>query len=82
MQESNNLANPKPLKDEKYSHEKLENSKSNNQYFINKEIKKAKAKIEKLEQEINKLEAEIANLKQEMSKEEYSTDYLKLKDLQ
>ena len=82
MQESNNLANPKPLKDEKYSHEKLENSKSNNQYFINKEIKKAKAKIEKLEQEINKLEAEIVNLKQEMSKEEYSTDYLKLKDLQ
>lgn len=82
MQESNNLANPKPLKDEKYSHEKLENAKSNNQYFINKEIKKAKAKIEKLEQEINKLEAEIANLKQEMSKEEYSTDYLKLKDLQ
>ena len=82
MQESNNLTNPKPLKDEKYSHEKLENSKSNNQYFINKEIKKAKAKIEKLEQEINKLEDEIANLKQEMSKEEYSTDYLKLKDLQ
>ena len=82
MQESNNLANPKPLKDEKYSHEKLENSKSNNQYFINKEIKKAKAKIEKLEQEINKLEDEIANLKQEMSKEEYSTDYMKLKDLQ
>ena len=82
MQESNNLANPKPLKDENYSHEKLENSKSNNQYFINKEIKKAKAKIEKLEQEINKLEDEIANLKQEMSKEEYSTDYLKLKDLQ
>ena len=82
MQEGNNLSNQKPLKDEKYSHEKLENSKSNNQYFINKEIKKAKAKIEKLEQEINKLEAEIANLKQEMSKEEYSTDYLKLKDLQ
>lgn len=82
MQESNNLANPKPLKDENYSHEKLENSKSNNQYFINKEIKKAKAKIEKLEQEINKLEDEIANLKQEMSKEEYSTDYMKLKDLQ
>ena len=82
MQEGNNLSNQKPLKDEKYSHEKLENAKSNNQYFINKEIKKAKAKIEKLEQEINKLEAEIANLKQEMSKEEYSTDYSKLKDLQ
>ena len=82
MQEGNNLSNQKPLKDEKYSHEKLENAKSNNQYFINKEIKKAKAKIEKLEQEINKLEDEIANLKQEMSKEEYSTDYLKLKDLQ
>ena len=82
MQEGNNLSNQKPLKDEKYSHEKLENAKSNNQYFINKEIKKAKAKIEKLEQEINKLEAEIANLKQEMSKEEYSTDYMKLKDLQ
>ena len=82
MQEGNNLSNQKPLKDEKYSHEKLENAKSNNQYFINKEIKRAKAKIEKLEQEINKLEAEIVNLKQEMSKEEYSTDYLKLKDLQ
>ena len=82
MQESNNLSNQKQSKDEKYSHEKLENAKSNNQYFINKEIKRAKAKIEKLEQEINKLEDEIANLKQEMSKEEYSTDYLKLKDLQ
>ena len=82
MQGDNNLSNLKQLKDEKYRHEKLENAKINNQYFINKEIKRAKAKIEKLEQEINKLEAEIANLKQEMSKEEYSTDYLKLKDLQ
>lgn len=59
-----------------------ENAKSNNQYFMSKEIKKAKAKIEKLEQEINKLEDEAASLKQEMDKEEYSTDYLKLKELQ
>ena len=59
-----------------------ENVKSNNKYFMNKEIKKAKAKIEKLEQEINKLEDEAASLKQEMGKKEYSTDYLKLKELQ
>lgn len=59
-----------------------ENAKSNNQYFMSKEIRKAKAKIEKLEQEINKLEDEAASLKQEMDKEEYSTDYLKLKELQ
>ena len=59
-----------------------ENVKSNNKYFMNKEIKKAKAKIEKLEQEINKLEDEAASLKQELGKEEYSTDYLKLKELQ
>ena len=59
-----------------------ENVKSNNKYFMNKEIKKAKAKIEKLEQGINKLEDEAASLKQEMGKKEYSTDYLKLKELQ
>lgn len=82
MQEGNNLSNLKQSKDEKYSQEKLENAKSNNQYFINKEIKKAKVKVEKLEQEINKLEEAVASLKQEMEKEEYSTDYIKLREMQ
>ena len=58
------------------------NTKNNNQYFINKEIKKAKAKMEKLEQQINELENKVVYLKKEMEKEEYSTDYVKLKELQ
>lgn len=87
-EEYNDKANNDNIKNETSKDSKFlnasqnENVKSNNKYFMNKEIKKAKAKIEKLEQEINKLEDEAASLKQELGKEEYSTDYLKLKELQ
>lgn len=86
--EENNKENYANIENEKLKDNKLFNTlqnkteKSNNQYLINKEIKRAKMKIERLEQEINKLEDEITSLKREMEKEEYSTDYLKLKDLQ
>lgn len=53
-----------------------------NQYFINKEKNKIKNKISKLENEINKKEDEIKNTEAEMLKEENSTDYVKLKELQ
>ena len=56
--------------------------KTNNQYFINKEINKLKAKINKLEKEIEEKENKIKNLQEEMLKEEYSTDYVKLKEMQ
>lgn len=58
------------------------NTKGSNQYFINKEIRRIKSKIEKLEQEINNLENEVSNVRLEMEKEEYSTDYIKLKEMQ
>ena len=53
-----------------------------NQYFINKEKNKIKNKISKLENEINEKEDEIKNIEAEMLKEENSTDYVKLKELQ
>ena len=53
-----------------------------NQYFINKEKNKIKNKISKLENEINEKEEEIKNIEAEMLKEENSTDYVKLKELQ
>lgn len=60
----------------------IKNDNSNNQYFLNKEIKRARSKMEKLEAEINNIENEIANIKLEMAREEYGTDYIKLKELQ
>ena len=56
--------------------------KANNQYFINKEINKLKAKINKLEKEIEEKENKIKSLQEEMLKDEYSTDYVKLKEMQ
>lgn len=55
---------------------------NSNQYFINKEKNKIKNKISKLENEINEKEDEIKNTEAEMLKEENSTDYVKLKELQ
>ena len=56
--------------------------KTSNQYFINKEINKLKAKINKIEKEIEEKENKIRNIQEEMLKDEYSTDYVKLKEMQ
>ena len=56
--------------------------KKSNQYFINKEINKLKAKINKIEKEIEEKENNIKNIQEEMLKDEYSTDYVKLKEMQ
>ena len=56
--------------------------KTSNQYFINKEINKLKAKINKIEKEIEEKENKIKSLQEEMLKDEYSTDYVKLKEMQ
>ena len=40
----------------KFRYSRKTNTKGSNQYFINKEIRRIKSKIEKLEQEINNLE--------------------------
>lgn len=56
--------------------------KTSNQYFINKEINKLKAKINKIEMEIEEKENKIKNIQEEMLKDEYSTDYVKLKEMQ
>ncbi len=56
--------------------------KANNSYFINKEINKMKNKISKLEAEIEQNESQIKILEKEMLKEENSTDYVKLEELQ
>ena len=58
------------------------NTKGSNQYFINKEIRRIKSKIEKLELTHKYLENEVSNVRLEMEKEEYSTDYIKLKEMQ
>ena len=70
-QETSNI--PKEVKQEK---------KTNNDYFINKENNKTKAKINKLEKEIEEKENKVKDLQKEMLKEEYSTDYVKLKEIQ
>ena len=70
-QETSNI--PKEVKQEK---------KTNNDYFINKENNKTKAKINKLEKEIAEKENKVKDLQKEMLKEEYSTDYVKLKEIQ
>ena len=56
--------------------------KTNNDYFINKENNRTKAKINKLEKEIEEKENKVKDLQKEMLKEEYSTDYVKLKEIQ
>ncbi len=56
--------------------------KTNNSYFTNKEINKAQNKITKIEKEIEEKEEEIKNIRAEMLKEENSTNYIKLKELE
>ena len=63
------------------NNENKENS-SKNQYLLNKENTRRKNKMKKLEEEINKKEEEIKLIEEEMQKEEISTDYVKLGELQ
>lgn len=56
--------------------------KAKNDYFKNKEINRLKNKISKLEVEIEQKENEVKEVEKEMLKEEYSIDYVKLKELQ
>ena len=62
--------------------EQLKDKKSNNSYFLSKEINRIKNKINKLEKEINEYEEEINRIQNEMLSEEISTDYIKLKELE
>ena len=55
---------------------------SKNQYLLNKEINKKKNKMLKIEKEIEELEQNIRKIEQEMKKEENSTNYMKLNELQ
>lgn len=58
------------------------NEKKQNQYLINKENNRIKNKMSKLENAIEETENEIKNIEAEMLKEENSTNYVKLKELQ
>ena len=69
-------------KEIKQENKKNSNKNKNNDYLINKENNKIKAKINKLEKEIEEKENKIKNLQNEMLKEKYSTDYVKLKEMQ
>ena len=62
--------------------EQLKDKKSNNSYFLSKEINRIKNKINKLEKKINEYEEEINRIQNEMLSEEISTDYIKLKELE
>ena len=57
-------------------------NKKENTYFINKEKNKIKNKISKLEKEIEEKENQIKVLQEEMLKDEISTDYIKLKEIE
>ena len=73
------------LNKEKSAKEKVikeDKQKVNNSYFIGKEINRIKNKISKTEKEINQKEEEIKIVEAEMLKEENSTDYIKLKELE
>ena len=61
---------------------KPKDKKINNSYFINKEINKMKNKVNKIENEIEQKEKQIKIFEEEMLKEENSTDYMKLEELQ
>ena len=64
-----------------YVNEKKEKS-SKNQFLLNKENIRRKNKINKIEKEIEEKEEEIKIIENEMKKEENTTDYIKLNELQ
>lgn len=61
---------------------KKENKSLNNPYFLDKEKNRIKNQISKIEKQIEEKELEIEQIKEEMLKEENSSDYLKLSELQ
>lgn len=58
------------------------NNKSNNTYFINKEINRLKNKASKIEGEIDNNEKKIKEIEDSMLQEENNADYEKLSNLQ
>ena len=56
--------------------------KENNSYFIEKERNRIQNKMNKIEREINEKEKEVQEIEKEMTKEEISSDYIKLNELQ
>ena len=60
----------------------VKEKKSNNEYFLNKEKNRIKAKINKIEKEIEQLENKVKELEKNMKEESISTDYIKLNELQ
>ena len=65
--------NTKQVKDKK---------KETNPYFIEKEKNRIQNKMNKIEQEINDKEKKIQDIEKEMLKEDISSDYIKLNELQ
>ena len=65
-----------------YSQKEIKSTNSKNEYYLEKERNKIKNKIKKIESEIEQKENEIKEIEKEMQKEEISSDYLKLNELQ
>ena len=77
----NNSENKNYLKSG-YSQKEIKSTNSKNEYYLEKERNKIKNKIKKIESEIEQKENEIKEIEKEMQKEEISSDYLKLNELQ
>ena len=77
----NNSENKNYLKSG-YSPKEIKSTNSKNEYYLEKERNKIKNKIKKIESEIEQKENEIKEIEKEMQKEEISSDYLKLNELQ
>ena len=80
---SNNSKNKNYLKSG-YSQKEIKSKSTNskNEYYLEKERNRIKNKIKKIESEIEQKENEIKEIEKEMQKEEISSDYLKLNELQ
>lgn len=72
------------LNNENVATNQMENKKENNinRYLISKQNNKIKNKMDKLEKDIEEKEKKIKEIEVEMQKEDISTDYIKLSDLQ
>ena len=65
-----------------YSQKEIKSTNSKNEYYLEKERNRIKNKIKKIESEIEQKENEIKEIEKEMQKEDISSDYLKLNELQ
>ena len=80
---SNNSKNKNYLKSGYLQKEiKSKSTNSKNEYYLEKAKNRIKNKIKKIESEIEQKENEIKEIEKEMQKEEISSDYLKLNELQ